>query len=150
MTQYTTIPAGYRISVTSWENDADNYRTECLEGLSKEVVSFYVDFSKLFTSKNNRSDKGFGNLYEPNDSERQALTNAFTKVVEKHKDTFLALCKDWNYDETPTDEEYQDICYELHHELFGGSEYFYTRVLDSYKVEYTPTEVRLEDVTYQF
>jgi hypothetical protein len=38
-----TIPAGYQVSVTSWENDGDNYRTETIPGLSKEGAQFLVD-----------------------------------------------------------------------------------------------------------
>lgn len=30
------IKAGYRLTVTSWENDADNYRTVSVDGLSEE------------------------------------------------------------------------------------------------------------------
>ena len=31
-----TIPKGYQLHVTSWENDGDNYKTEVLSGLMRE------------------------------------------------------------------------------------------------------------------
>lgn len=59
MSKETIIPAGYRLSVTSWANDADNYKNEMVEGLTLDEVKFRVDFIKLFTSKNNRNDKRY-------------------------------------------------------------------------------------------
>ena len=42
-----------------------------------------------------------------------------------------------------------DLTAELHHELFGGSEYHF-RVLEKVKVEYLPVEIQLNDVTGEF
>ena len=37
------IPAGYQLSVVSWENDGDHYNTEVMNGLSEEEVKFLVE-----------------------------------------------------------------------------------------------------------
>ena len=58
------ISAGYRLIVTSWENDADNYKTKSMDGLSEEATYFLGALIKLFYSKNN-PPKGkvcFGNM----------------------------------------------------------------------------------------
>jgi len=43
------IPPGYMITVTTWENDADNYKTEAMSGIkTKEDVAFFIDFLDRF------------------------------------------------------------------------------------------------------
>jgi hypothetical protein len=63
------IPVGYHLIVTSWENDADNYNTKVVEGLSLEATKLLVDVIQLFYSKNNpqKDQVCHGNLYEPSD-----------------------------------------------------------------------------------
>lgn len=56
----TDIKPGVAITVTTWENDADNYRTDTLYGLTLEIASDLVDVLKLFTSYHNGG--GIGNI----------------------------------------------------------------------------------------
>jgi hypothetical protein len=153
MTQ-TIIPAGYRVTIESWENDADNYKTKVVEGLNESSVKFIIDFVKLFYSKNNyHGPKGFGNIYDPSEKECKAFEEAYNNVVNSHieKDTEEKIRQYFWDDEV--DGFYEDHCegvmdfaYDLG--LRGGD--FYTRVLDSYKVEYVPVEIILQDVTEEF
>lgn len=55
-----TIPAGYSLSVKTWENDGDNYKTVIKYGLSFTEAKFLIDICKMFISK---SEGGFGNIY---------------------------------------------------------------------------------------
>ncbi len=55
------IPSGFQLHVTTWENDADNYKTAILSGLTDEDVKFYISLAKEFESRNNRFNKGLGN-----------------------------------------------------------------------------------------
>lgn len=153
MTQ-TVIPKGYRITVESWENDADNYKTKIMEGFEKSSVEFITEFVKLFYSKNNyRGPKGFGNMYEPSDKELKGFAEACNLVIKKHinKDTENTVRQYfWDDDANSFYEDHHegviDLAYDLG--LSGGD--FYTRVLDSFKVEYVPVEIILQDVTEEF
>ncbi len=79
----TIIPAGYRVTIESWENDGDNATTKVLEGLTEQDAKFVVDFASLFKSQNNKKP-GIGNMYEPDDEERAQVAKAVTAVVKKH------------------------------------------------------------------
>lgn len=147
----TIIPAGFRVTINSWENDGDAKRSEIKEGLSREMAAFYVDVAKLFYSKNNyRGPKGFGNMYSPSKEELKEAHAAAKQVILKH---FTAFCKMWgeDYDVAILDSEdaLYDFTSELHYDLFGASD-FQFRVLESVKVEHVPNEIRMNDVTKEF
>lgn len=154
MSKQTVIPAGYRITVESWENDADNYKTEIMEGLQKASIEFLVDFAKLFYSKNNwNGPKGHGNMYEPRAKELNDFQEAYMKVVSKHitKDAEPSLLQYfWDEDNNLLYDDQHDGIMELAYELGLSGGDFFTRVLDSIKVEYIPTEIVLQDVTEEF
>ena len=51
MSKTVLIPAGYRVEVTSWENDGDNYNTKSISGIKSEsAVKFIVEICKLHKS----------------------------------------------------------------------------------------------------
>jgi hypothetical protein len=151
MSKYKTIPAGYRLSVTSWENDADNYHTEVKEGLTKEQTTALVGFIKLFKSEDDVAI-GFGNLLADHDDQEYEV--AMTEIRKYLKPNLKSLTEVLNFRldnfSVDDDEAYNNLIYELHGELFGSSEYFLFRVLDSYDVQYVPLTVELPDVTHEF
>lgn len=59
-----TIPKGYILEVTSWENDGDDYDTIQKRGASFELIDVVTRLFPLFKCKHNRPDKGFGNTSE--------------------------------------------------------------------------------------
>ena len=71
----STIPSGYQLHITSWEKDADNYKTEILSGLTKEDVQFYIHFLSYFGSYQHL----FGNkrIEDYPDAEKIAITSAY-------------------------------------------------------------------------
>jgi hypothetical protein len=148
MTQ-TIIPAGYRLSVTSWENDADNYQTTVHEGLEEERVEYILELCKLFKSKKRKGC--FGNMYDPSEIEREEVAEAIRAVMEKHR-AVLTL-EEIEVLDTPIipEEEYADegfsdvVCAFLE----CSPDYAY-RVYERAKVEHIPHEIRMEDVTKQF
>lgn len=78
------IHPGYQLYITSWENDADNFRTEILSGLTKEDVRFYLHFLNHFKREfnvDNISHKFYGNedIGKYPDAEKIAITNAYEK-----------------------------------------------------------------------
>lgn len=134
------IKAGYKIEVISWENDGDNYSTKSKEGLTKEQTQLYVDICNLMSGE-------FGNMYEPDNAETDALNVEVADILLKHKDTVLEL---FDEDVAILDNEMcEGIFRDVHYDLFGSSE-FYTRRLDKLTVTYVPYELVLEDVTEQF
>jgi hypothetical protein len=153
MTKETIIPAGYRLTVVSWENDGDNYNTKVLEGLSRDRVEYFVDLCKMTTRCGYGNYKGmwpeipdFGNMYEPNDEELQKFSKFVFGVLYNHlpwKETG---------DDAPLTEE--DAQYYVSEDLYdlglSGSEGFFTRVCDEFKVEFIKEPILLNDVTEEF
>jgi hypothetical protein len=134
------IPSGYQLHITSWENDADNYKTEILSGLTKEDVQFYLHFLNHFESHN-----PYGNecIQDHPDAEKIAITNAY----EKCRPTSSQLLEDvensiehWKTSDDSCDWVYESLG------VFGEG-YFY-RVFDSCKVYLIQTPI--PNVTGEF
>ena len=141
----TTIEAGYRLSINSWENDGDHRKTKVLEGLSKELVQFYVELLKLFKSQNYNDDRtAFGNMYEPEDYLLQNAADAIKGVADAHRGTLDAL--------DPGEYDYVTgyPCDYVGDYLLGYSEHYTYRVFESFKVQLVPSEIVLQDVTDLF
>ena len=43
----TIIPAGYRVTVDSWENDADVHRTIVKKGLDRDMAKFHEELGHI-------------------------------------------------------------------------------------------------------
>lgn len=134
------IKAGYKLSVTSWENDGDNYQTHSMDGLSEEMVKNLIKLVSLFKSES-RSPNNFANMYDPSDKDIEKLDK---KLIE-FKDVL-------GYKHAKNDEEHIDYIKEKWLSELGIylSGDFYTRVFEDFTVEYVPTEIVIEDVTYKF
>lgn len=138
----TVIKAGYRLTVQTWENDADNYNSGAVEGMTRDEAVFIADFVKLFASRHCHTSRGIGNMYEPDSAERDRATERVKEVVERHLVTIQASDKFTHF----LNGGWHDCAYDL--TLAGGE--FWTRVLDSFRVEYIPEDVHLQDVTKEF
>lgn len=141
----TIIPAGYRITCKSWENDGDNYNTKTVEGLTYHQTQFYVDLLKLLSSKHLHGI-GHGNLYEPNEDECQALANDIKVVLEKHKGSD-AIPDDVNFDDV---DEIVDFFCDVVGDFTGYSEHYLTRVVESIQVHLIPHPIEMALVTEEF
>lgn len=151
MSKQTIIPAGYRVTISSWENDADNYKDVIIEGLSKERVEFVIKLCKLFRSKN-QVPGCFGNMYEASEPEMAPAIAAVLSLMNEHR---AAL--DEGELSILTDDDLKEDEYELAYtvqEMVSGflssSEGTTFRVFDGAKVELIPHEITLEDVSAQF
>lgn len=131
------INAGYRVHVTSWENDADNYQTKIVDGLSEPEVNFVVKLCKLHYSQN-RFSECFGNMYEPSKGE-----------IEEYKEAIGSLLDEFVND-IRIDYQSFDAVSGLLYELGLNDTEFYTRVFESIVIEFIPEKIILEDVTAQF
>lgn len=133
----SVIKKGYRITVVSWENDADNYSTVTRDGLAEEKTRKHVDMLKMLKGSYCNDHTVFGNLYEPRDSEVAEFEAAIRPIMDKHG---------VEYDnEYPTD----TFC-DIVADYTGYSEGYMTRVVESILVEYVPEDIIIEDVTKNF
>lgn len=144
----TIIKKGFRVTVTSWENDADNYNSGELQGLSHPEAAFIVDFVKLFSSQNDHTNRGIGNMYCPDSGEMAEAEARVMAVVQKHRATIEGseTFKYFLYEGEFNEDGWRDYAYDL--TLSGGE--FYTRVMDSFTVEFIAQDIVLEDVTQEF
>ena len=78
-----TIKPGYMIQITSWENDADAYRTIVKDGLSVTVAKFFIEFAELF-KKSHHSGGLAANAYNSNDVKWPELTAAVRALFVKY------------------------------------------------------------------
>lgn len=139
--------AGYVIKVTSWENDADNYKTEEMWMEKREAAKALVTFFKLFTSKNSRIIKGIGNITRDNEWEKAKET--ILEMLEANPTFFDDIHHDFIDWDVPTDDEgkiefLMEIAYDIG---LGASEYYYTRVLDKLEVLHFTDDVYALDMT---
>lgn len=133
----STIKAGYRITVTSWENDADNYRTISKDGLTEAETQSYVDMLKLLKGSYCNNKNVFGNLYEPRDSEIEQFKAAICPIMDKHGIEYEQ--------EYPT-----DVFCDIVGDFTGYAEGYLTRVVEKIVVERVPEEIKIEEVSNQF
>lgn len=145
MSAKTTIKKGYRLTVKSWENDADNPRTKIVEGYTLPQVKLMVELVKLHKSKSNNSGC-YGNMYEPDDHEIAKYVKAMKIVFDKHPKEAWPEGMEDAFDD-PDEDIQADAIHELMAELFGYSEYYFTRVYDGHIVEFIPEDILIEDVT---
>jgi hypothetical protein len=140
-----TIPKGYRLNITTWENDADNYRTKTLVGLTEVQTNLYTSLAKMAYSKNN-NEGCFGNMYEPSANDRETYEQALNVLGVQYKDVINNHCG-----EVIPDDNYAEVLFDVFVYNLGlrGSE-FYLRVTESFTVEYYPEDVYAQDVTVDF
>lgn len=142
-----TIKAGYRIHVTTWENDADNYRTESMDGLTEGNVKFIVELVKLFKDKCN--NKGFfGNCY---DNYPDGLDEAIDKIISKFSDEDRTFDFDWGDEEDNIVDNHTYVNDSLLSDLgLTDSGEFCTRVFDKAVIEHIPNDIKIDVVTDKF
>lgn len=127
------INKGYTLTVTSWENDGDNYRTKAITVETKEEANKIYHICKdVFVSCNNGKG-GVGNSMEGEEY------HVLKKYVENHKGFFPNL---------EEDEEIIDYFADLAHSLMGGSEYYDFRICESCIITYSPEDIYLEEITF--
>lgn len=137
------VPAGYLLKITTWENDADNYSTTEISGLSKEDVPLYLHLASLFRSRNNRR-KGIGNgkVLDPME---------LTEIICDHFDiASLSLPSDLRKGaDDDTDEAWEHRLSNKIYELIGiwneGEMY---RVFESAEIFFV--EIPVKNVTSEF
>jgi hypothetical protein len=133
--QHLILPKGYTLSVTSWENDGDYYRTTDYTVYSKDIAKEILDFCNLCKSGSNNKTK-VGNGYTHG---RQDLIVEFFK---QHQ-----LLSEYLEIDVNDKDSIMDAFYELTYDLFGSSEYYDCRAFSNATVTYSPVDVFAEKIT---
>lgn len=153
------IKPGYTLSITSWENDGDCYKTQVHHGLTKPDVWFLLALAVLCRSMHDPSwPGGFGGgswHYRPGkDRFFDDLNDAVDAVVVAHADRGVSkeLLADWTVNRASEHHvgHYQDLIQTLvghpEEEMYRCDGY--VRHFDSFTVHHYPEEV--VDVSAQF
>lgn len=147
------IHAGYRIEVTTWENDADNYKTCVLDGIeSKDGVHAIVKYLNLHKSRS-RGSQYFGNMYDPSAEDIEVYDAKLFELYQEDKEFWDAYFDvDGEDIPAPAADTVGDYFYDCIGIYVGinGSEEFFTRVVEEIEISYVPSKIMLEDVTTDF
>lgn len=120
---------GYLLKTTSWENDADYYKTtENSVDTLEEAKALKKMFLILFKSKNN-GENGIGNSFD-DESER----------IEEYR-----LTCDY-FKEKFTEEEFGIFVSDIAHEYTGSSECYQYRICESCELYEVKEDVYLDKV----
>lgn len=138
-----TIKAGYRLSVVSWENDGDNYRTVIHDGLTEDKVKFILKLLSLITDSRCNNKNSFGNIYDTYETDLAELSKAIKALGED----VVAQVADGYLDDDEEELAYQFA--DIVNDYTGGGDSF-TRVVESITVELISEDVYFKDVSADF
>lgn len=134
---------GYTLTVTSWENDADNYNTMSMTVQTIEEAKAWNDVMQLC-----KSDGTYPTVYLGNETDDfsipqlEAIRNCFIANPVLNNIVQVETI------ETMRDEELQDMFIQLSGELLGHSDFYLCRVMDSCVITYSPEDVYLETIEF--
>jgi hypothetical protein len=149
MSEVKVQEAGYRISITSWENDGDNYNHKTLTVQSADDARAVVALCNLLHPQHDTPKQTFGNMYEPSESDLAdfvAAVSAIPAITNFLHKTVPGMEQDMQDSEDYMD-SIMDVLYDLG--LCGG-ENFFTRVCEKVDVHYYAEPVYADDVTAEF
>ncbi len=132
------VSKGYTITVVSWENDGDNYNTNSLVLEDKDRAFAIAKMAKELFKSGSNSGEGIGNTNEGDESKanKKILSylennpNTFTNQDVMDEDELIGICMGYNY------------------RLLGGSEWYYSRVLEKITLTYSETDINVEEIKF--
>ena len=130
------VNKGYTLTVTSWENDGDNYRTKSTVFQDKdEAIKVAKMCQELFVGGSNGGG-GIGN-----NDERDGPEETILEYLEENPDFF-------NNQSEIEDDMLIDKIMDINYNVMGGSEYYYSRVFESATLTYSPEDIYLEEISF--
>lgn len=149
----SNIAPGLLLSITTWENDGDNYRTQQLPALNEEEVRFYLMIASVFKSGNYHT-QSLGNMPVYNSYEKDGRAIDHTPLLDKVIADYMAVGgyvpDAWKRDldeEIPEDDDsyfYMDLL----GDFIGTSDYGHWRVFECFEVHQIKEEI--PDISAQF
>lgn len=146
MTRILTQKAGYRLAVTTWQNDADDFQTKYETYATREELDRVIMLCKLFASRNDRVP-GIGNH---TNGEYYDVLHGVQNFVEAYPDVLgISLEEIERLLDDDTLKDYAVFYTIMSHfpknlGLLGNDDYFITRVLDKLEVVYFAEDVYAE------
>lgn len=127
------VPKGYTIEVVSWENDGDYYATKTIVvDTIEEAKAIKHMCDNLF--KANHDGYTLGNTMDEDYKECYEIAGKYFT-----KNPFLVDMG--NFD---SEGDAWDSISHIHTELFGCSEYYFSRVCEKCEIYYSPEDIYLE------
>lgn len=159
------ISKGYTLTVTSWENDGDNYKTKSLTVESEEEAKSLTQMCNTLFKSCNNGEGGIGNMCEGEEEGAKELIVHFmikhpvlidTSFIEENSElkNLINLKDEEAIEEAIEDlddsilEELVDTCMHYNNQLMGGSEYYYSRVCERVDVTYSDIDVFSQEVNF--
>lgn len=132
------INKGYTLTVTSWENDGDNYNTLSKTVATKEEAKAWYDMMQLCVNLGD-IDEGF------TDEQSQRVVDFVENNELIFQRDILDEIKEEDDDVTV---ELEDWFCEMVSELLDSSEYYRIRVMESCVITYSPEDIYLEEIKF--
>lgn len=142
MNKIKVINKGYTLTVTSWENDGDNYKTCSKTYESRELAIAVANLCKTLFASSSNGGGGIGNLM---DYDGEEASEIIVPYMKSHPELYP---NKENPSDEKSDEKLVQICMDYNYELMGGSEYYYSRVFESATLTYSPEDVYLEEIPF--
>lgn len=153
---FMTLKKGYRLIITSWENDGDCYATRVIDGLSHTQTQVYVDIAKLFTKSYHQSGEiqYYGNIcYDEFYEFLEPLVEDVKSIFDKYKNIDsdaqerLNIINQQASNKHAFDAAISSIC----NSIYGNySDFFKTRVVEKITVVYIPQNIIFGNCTSEF
>ena len=139
MSKKKVINKGYTLTVTSWENDGDNYNTLSVTVDSKERALALQGLVKLSDFSTSHTERGLGNACEW-ESYHEDLVKDY--LINNP----VIMPKSWTPINFEDEDDWKDAYNELTYDLLGSSEWYISRVHESSYITYSPEDIYVEEI----
>lgn len=142
MAKSKVVSKGYTLSVESWENDGDNYKTNELIFESKELAIAVARLCRdLFCSGPGGIGNSDGSDVDFDSPETDDVHKTIIDYMKAHPELY-------EFVKEPSESELVEICMNYNKSLMDSSEYYYSRVFDSASLTYSPEDTYLEIIEF--
>lgn len=125
------IPKGYLITINTWENDSDNHRQDILHTTCQYSAECIFYICSQFASNSE-----LNNIYSPSEQQLDSLDNFVENLAKKYTQEISFS----NFNNLLL--ENMPVCSDLLYDIgLTKSSDFFTRKLESYKVELVEEDV---------
>lgn len=144
MKKIKVVNAGYTITVTSWENDGDNYNTKSIIVDTLEEAEAIYKLMQLCESKNNQPNGviKLGNSCDFDEEQENLIVN----FLKNNPVLYKNIDFEFGVDEDDDRYAFFDIFNDITCNLLGNSEYYACRVMEKCVVTYSPEDVYTEKI----
>jgi hypothetical protein len=140
------ISKGYTLTVTSWENDGDNYRTKSMVFESEDEAKAIAKMCKAVFNSCNNGDGGIGNMM---DYEGEMASEVILEYLEENpeiKETIIACNPKVKLNGDK--DIFNFIMEKYNYGLMGGSECYYSRVCEKVDLTYSDKDILSQEVNF--